>query len=46
MSVRDSDASGGQELVADSIGSVYSANLGNNVNWRFIIPAGTLVLVR
>ena len=42
VSVRDSDASGGQTIVADW----PNENLGNNVNWEFIRPAGTMFIVR
>lgn len=41
VSVRDSDASGGQTITAWN-----SLNLGNNTNWVFGRTGGTLILIR
>ena len=42
VTVRDSNAGGGQIIYAYG----FSRDEGNNVNWEFILPAGTLFMLR
>ena len=42
VTVRDSNATNGMTFVA----AVGSADQGNNVNWRFLAPKGTLLMLR
>jgi hypothetical protein len=46
VTVRDSNAGGGQTIIAEKIGGQISIDLGNNVNWSFIRPSGSLIAIR
>ena len=46
VTVRDSNALGGQEIIAERLGETLSTDLGHNVHWQFPLPRGTLFLLR